>query len=215
MAPSSSTEMPVLTDFLPPCDQWPVQVSLEQVVELSERHQLPTIAWVFAPLLEGESLQQHVERHGLEACPGPHLKVWGGMGWRCVGATLTGMSWRCVTDRRYEAAWHHVILHASEQKVLMLSRLWSGCRQTLDGASPERGEIFCCPSCCIDYRSLSTVERQLLLCAYGFPFPQGTVKYASPKAVRNLGLTSLEGLDDYSKVTAFRLEWKVRNVLVL
>ena len=105
-----------------------------------------------------------------------------------------------------------MILHASEQKVIILSRL-STTRP--HGASPERGEIVCCPSCCIDNRCLSTVVRQLLLCTYGFPFPQGTVKYASPKAVRNLGLTSLEGLDDYSKVTAFRLEWKVRNVLAL
>ena len=69
------TETPLLTDLLPPCDQWPVQVSLEQVVELSERHQLAIVAKIFAPLLEGESLQQHVERHGLEACPGPHQEV--------------------------------------------------------------------------------------------------------------------------------------------
>ena len=74
-APPSDTETPLLTDFLAPCDQWPVQVSLEQLVELSERHQLATVVWIFAPLLEGESLQQHVERHGLEACPGPHLEV--------------------------------------------------------------------------------------------------------------------------------------------
>ena len=81
-APPSGTETPLLTDFLAPCDQWPVQVSLEQLVELSERHQLATVVWIFAPLLEGESLQQHVERHGLEACPGPHQEVWNRMGWR-------------------------------------------------------------------------------------------------------------------------------------
>ena len=74
-APPPTAETPLLTNFLPRCDQWPVQVSLQQVVELSERHQLPTIAWIFAPLLEGESLQQHVERHGMEACPGPHQEV--------------------------------------------------------------------------------------------------------------------------------------------
>ena len=75
----------MLTDILPPGPSdtgAPMQVSLQQVVELSERHRLPTIAWIFAPLLEGESLQQHVERHGLEACPGPHQEVWDGMSWR-------------------------------------------------------------------------------------------------------------------------------------
>ena len=75
-------EAPLLTDFLPPGEQWPVQVTMQQVADISELHGLSTMARVFAPLLGGESLQQHVERHGLEACPGPHQEVWGGMGWR-------------------------------------------------------------------------------------------------------------------------------------
>ena len=44
--------------------------------------------------------------------------------------------------------------------------------------------------------------------------PQGTVKYVSPKAVADLRLSWLEGYMNYqpvlySKVTAFRQEWKV------
>ena len=56
--------------------------------------------------------------------------------------------------------------------------------------------------------------------------PQGTVKYVSPKAVTDLRAATdlrpswLEGYMRtqpvlYSKVAAFRLEWKVRNVLAL
>ena len=48
--------------------------------------------------------------------------------------------------------------------------------------------------------------------------PQGTVKYVSPQAVMDLHLSSLEGYMRYlpvlySKIAAFRQEWKVRYVL--
>ena len=54
--------------------QWPLEICLQQLEEVSERENLRVTAWQFALLLPGESLHELVMRHG-ESCPGPHQEV--------------------------------------------------------------------------------------------------------------------------------------------
>ena len=77
--PIGSPSAPI-TDFITTSGpQLPMEATLAQLAEISDRKGLRLTVWQFAPLLPAETLQAHVQRqlreHGEEACPGPVSEV--------------------------------------------------------------------------------------------------------------------------------------------
>ena len=71
-------DQPLLSDYMDSCE--PIEATLQQLMEITEAHNLPVIIWRFSALGPGETLQAHVKRQaelGPVGCPGPHHEVSG------------------------------------------------------------------------------------------------------------------------------------------
>ena len=65
---------PLITSFLD--HALPLETTVTQIREISETNNLTVSVWVFSPLLEGQSLQEHVQMQTSSGnCPGPYQEV--------------------------------------------------------------------------------------------------------------------------------------------